>query len=192
MDRAHCFRLPRYFVAVAGKRGGFTSSRLYWVSGDVWPAAAAMRAGRPDRAPTRVQCNATKIIASMSPANTAMPVIMASSLSIAVCMSPLSRQGVTTWMRSCADTSIRTFATDLSCYQMVQQLGPLKPRSRAANGSMVDHSSIPAGENGLLLKMASSFDHLRNFIGERMRMSHIYQPVMIRELLLSYAAVEQR
>jgi ATP adenylyltransferase len=31
--------------------------------------------------------------------------------------------------------------------------------------------------------MASSFKHLRDFIQKQMRMSHIYQPVMIRELL---------
>ena len=31
--------------------------------------------------------------------------------------------------------------------------------------------------------MASSFKHLRDFIRKRMRMSHIYQPVMIRELV---------
>ena len=31
--------------------------------------------------------------------------------------------------------------------------------------------------------MASSFEHIRDFIQKRMRMSHIYQPVMIRELL---------
>jgi 5-methylcytosine-specific restriction endonuclease McrA len=31
--------------------------------------------------------------------------------------------------------------------------------------------------------MTSSFEHLRNFIKDRMRMSHIYQPVMIRALL---------
>jgi hypothetical protein len=31
--------------------------------------------------------------------------------------------------------------------------------------------------------MAFSFEHLREFIQKRMRMSHIYQPVMIRELL---------
>src|SRR3974377_2041556 len=31
--------------------------------------------------------------------------------------------------------------------------------------------------------MASSFKHLRNFIQKQMRMSHIYQPVMIKELL---------
>jgi diadenosine tetraphosphate (Ap4A) HIT family hydrolase len=31
--------------------------------------------------------------------------------------------------------------------------------------------------------MASSFKHLRDFLQEQMRMSHIYQPVMIRELL---------
>ena len=31
--------------------------------------------------------------------------------------------------------------------------------------------------------MASSFEHLRDFIRKRMRMSHIYQPVMIKELL---------
>lgn len=35
------------------------------------------------------------------------------------------------------------------------------------------------------VKMTSSFDHLRDFIRERMRMSHIYQPVMIKELLTS-------
>jgi ATP adenylyltransferase len=33
--------------------------------------------------------------------------------------------------------------------------------------------------------MASSFEHLRDFIQKRMRMSHIYQPVMIKELLTS-------
>ena len=33
--------------------------------------------------------------------------------------------------------------------------------------------------------MASSFEHLRDFIRNRMRMNHIYQPVMIRELLQS-------
>src|SRR5262245_26016026 len=33
--------------------------------------------------------------------------------------------------------------------------------------------------------VASSFEHLRDFIRKRMRMSHIYQPVMIRELLKS-------
>ena len=31
--------------------------------------------------------------------------------------------------------------------------------------------------------MASPFEYLRDFIQKRMRMSHIYQPVMIRELL---------
>jgi hypothetical protein len=31
--------------------------------------------------------------------------------------------------------------------------------------------------------VASSFKHLRDFIQKQMRMSHIYQPVMIRELL---------
>lgn len=31
--------------------------------------------------------------------------------------------------------------------------------------------------------MAKSFKHLRNFIQQQMRMSHIYQPVMIKELL---------
>src|SRR5262245_53309063 len=31
--------------------------------------------------------------------------------------------------------------------------------------------------------VASSFEHLRDFIRSRMRMSHIYQPVMIKELL---------
>jgi ATP adenylyltransferase len=30
--------------------------------------------------------------------------------------------------------------------------------------------------------MTSSFERLRDFIQKRMRMSHIYQPVMIREL----------
>ena len=33
------------------------------------------------------------------------------------------------------------------------------------------------------VKVASSFKHLRDFIQKRMRMSHIYQPVMIKELL---------
>ena len=33
--------------------------------------------------------------------------------------------------------------------------------------------------------MASSFEQLRDFIQKRMRMSHIYQPVMIKELLQS-------
>ena len=32
--------------------------------------------------------------------------------------------------------------------------------------------------------MGSSFEHLRDFIRTRMRMSHIYQPVMIKELLV--------
>ena len=31
--------------------------------------------------------------------------------------------------------------------------------------------------------VASSFEHLRDFIRKTMRMSHIYQPVMIKELL---------
>jgi hypothetical protein len=31
--------------------------------------------------------------------------------------------------------------------------------------------------------MTSSFKRLRDFIQKQMRMSHIYQPVMIRELL---------
>ena len=31
--------------------------------------------------------------------------------------------------------------------------------------------------------VTSSFEHLRDFIQKRMRMSHIYQPVMIKELL---------
>ena len=33
--------------------------------------------------------------------------------------------------------------------------------------------------------MASPFEHLRDFIRKRMRMAHIYQPVMIKELLKS-------
>jgi hypothetical protein len=33
------------------------------------------------------------------------------------------------------------------------------------------------------VKVASSFEHLRDFIRKRMRMAHIYQPVMIKELL---------
>jgi ATP adenylyltransferase len=33
--------------------------------------------------------------------------------------------------------------------------------------------------------VASSFEHLRDFIRRRMRMAHIYQPVMIKELLQS-------
>src|SRR6478736_3165766 len=93
--------------------------------------------------------------------------------------SPPLHQAVTRWMHLCADTSMKTFATDLSCCQMEQRLTPLKPRSRAANGSMADHSSIPAG------KVVSSFEHLRDFIRKRMRMAHIYQPVMIKELLTS-------
>src|SRR3954464_16046526 len=35
------------------------------------------------------------------------------------------------------------------------------------------------------VKMATSFEHLKDFIQKRMRMSHIYQPVMIKELLTS-------
>src|SRR6516225_1195213 len=35
------------------------------------------------------------------------------------------------------------------------------------------------------ITVASSFEHLRDFIRNRMRMSHIYQPVMIKELLKS-------
>ena len=35
------------------------------------------------------------------------------------------------------------------------------------------------------VKVASSFEQLRDFIRKRMRMSHIYQPVMIKELLAS-------
>jgi ATP adenylyltransferase len=31
--------------------------------------------------------------------------------------------------------------------------------------------------------MVPSFEHLRDFIQKRMRMAHIYQPVMIKELL---------
>jgi ATP adenylyltransferase len=31
--------------------------------------------------------------------------------------------------------------------------------------------------------MAVSFTHLRDFLQKHMRMSHIYQPVMIKELL---------
>ena len=91
--------------------------------------------------------------------------------------SPLSRQVVTRWTHSCADTSMRTFATDLSCCQLEQRLTPLKPRSRAAIGSMAAHSSTPQ------VKMPSSFEHLRDFIRHRMRMAHIYQPVMIKELI---------
>jgi ATP adenylyltransferase len=33
------------------------------------------------------------------------------------------------------------------------------------------------------MTMASSYKHLSDFIRKKMRMSHIYQPVMIRELL---------
>jgi len=71
--------------------------------------------------------------------------------------SPPLHQVVTRWMHLCADTSMKTFATDLSCCQMEQRLTPLKPRSRAANGSMADHSSIPAGESGILLRASSRF-----------------------------------
>src|SRR6516165_1401563 len=35
------------------------------------------------------------------------------------------------------------------------------------------------------ITVASSFEHLRDFIQKRMRMAHIYQPVMIKELLKS-------
>jgi ATP adenylyltransferase len=33
--------------------------------------------------------------------------------------------------------------------------------------------------------VASSFEHLRDFVQKRRRMSHIYQPIMISELLKS-------
>jgi ATP adenylyltransferase len=39
------------------------------------------------------------------------------------------------------------------------------------------HSSTQDGD------MASSFKDLRDFLRKRMRMSHIYQPVMLKELL---------
>src|SRR5215469_11292874 len=60
---------------------------------------------------------------------------------------------------------------------MEQPLTKWKRRSRTANGSTVGPFSTPEGN------VASSFEHLRDFIRKRMRMSHIYQPVMIRELL---------
>src|SRR5215469_5724874 len=62
---------------------------------------------------------------------------------------------------------------------MEQPLTKWKRRSRTANGSTVGPFSTPEGN------VASSFEHLRDFIRKRMRMSHIYQPVMIKELLKS-------
>ena len=41
---------------------------------------------------------------------------------------------------------------------------------------------MPPAQSGKVT-VALSFEHLRDFIQNRMRMSHIYQPVMIRELL---------
>src|SRR5262245_60382360 len=41
-------------------------------------------------------------------------------------------------------------------------------------------STIPLTQQ---VKMPSAYEHLRDFIQNRMRMSHIYQPVMIKELL---------
>src|SRR5215510_14002087 len=41
----------------------------------------------------------------------------------------------------------------------------------------------PSSSQPRRVTVASSFEHLRDFIQKRMRMSHIYQPVMIRELL---------
>src|SRR6476659_746615 len=43
----------------------------------------------------------------------------------------------------------------------------------------------PSSSQPRKLAVASSFEHLRDFIRKRMRMSHIYQPVMIKELLQS-------
>src|SRR5262245_45931518 len=43
----------------------------------------------------------------------------------------------------------------------------------------------PSSSQPRRLAVASSFEHLRDFIRSRMRMSHIYQPVMIKELLQS-------
>jgi hypothetical protein len=62
---------------------------------------------------------------------------------------------------------------------MEQQLTQLKQRSRTANGSM----AVPFEPRRVAV--ASSFEHLRDFIRGRMRMAHIYQPVMIKELLQS-------
>jgi hypothetical protein len=42
---------------------------------------------------------------------------------------------------------------------------------------MDDHISTPESD------MAKSFKHLRDFIQKKMQMRHIYQPVMIKELL---------
>src|SRR4051812_47314888 len=71
--------------------------------------------------------------------------------------SPPLRQGVTRWMHSCADTSMRTFSTGLSCCQMGRRLTPLKLRSSVANGSMADLFSTPADESGVLVRAASRF-----------------------------------
>src|SRR6476659_7028136 len=43
----------------------------------------------------------------------------------------------------------------------------------------------PSSSQPRRVAVASSFEHLRDFIRRRMRMSHIYQPVMIKELLQS-------
>src|SRR3954470_2690036 len=43
----------------------------------------------------------------------------------------------------------------------------------------------PSSSQPRRVAVASSFEHLRDFIRNRMRMSHIYQPVMIKELLTS-------
>jgi len=41
----------------------------------------------------------------------------------------------------------------------------------------------PSAPQSRKVKVASSFEQLRDFIQKRMRMAHIYQPVMIKELL---------
>ncbi len=59
---------------------------------------------------------------------------------------------------------------------MGQQPTQLRLRSRADNGSVGVRCLTRDGDNGVLRG-------LRDFLRTRMRMSHIYQPVMIKELL---------
>src|SRR5262249_20013210 len=60
---------------------------------------------------------------------------------------------------------------------MQQRPSQSKRRSRMANGSTAAPFSILEDKSGLIFRASS------RFIQKRMRMAHIYQPVMIRELL---------
>jgi hypothetical protein len=60
---------------------------------------------------------------------------------------------------------------------MEQRPTQLKLQLRAADGSMAIRYLTRD------VTMATSFKHLRDFIEKQIRMSHIYQPVMIEELL---------